>query len=44
MKVELKNIVISVKDCEMINFVEESISKISATIHLLCWQAILGYL
>jgi hypothetical protein len=28
MKVELKNIVISVKDCEMISFVEESISKI----------------
>lgn len=37
MEVELKNTVISVKDCEMIHFVEETISKISATIHLLCW-------
>ena len=38
MEVEWKNtMLISVKEYEMINFVEEIISKISATIHLLCW-------
>lgn len=37
MEVELKKPVIGVKECEMTHFVEESISKISATIRLLCW-------